>query len=142
VIGDDDDLTPDDTEPEAETAEADLDAQDNSADAPKIKKRLKRIEIEQRESDEFWRQAFASPTGRREMWAILKLAGLGEPRFSSGPNGFPHPEATWFRAGAQDVAQRLLDQWQARDFEGVYVMLCEHDPRFSKAKLPPARGKA
>lgn len=112
----------------------------NAADPESVDRQKLEAEARQREGDQFWRGVFASDIGRREMWAVLQAGYLRGDRFGSGPNGFPHPEATWFRAGSQDFAQRLLDSWQIKDYEGVYVMLCEHDPRFAKAKLPPSRG--
>lgn len=114
---------------------------ENAADPIKVQRREKKLQRQARERDEFWIKIFASPVGRREMWAILSEGHCFEDRFACGPNGFPQAEATWFHAGQQALAQRLYQSWQLRDYEGVYRMLCENDPRFSKAKRPPTQGE-
>src|SRR6202044_500609 len=133
---DDDPLAPDFEDDGQEPADGEP---DNAADAKRIRRQERKIDRDKRESDEFWRGVFTSPVGRREMWAILKAGFFKEERFGAGPNGFPHPEATWFRAGGQDYAQRLFDSWQAKEYEGVYMMLCEHYPPFFKSKMPPKK---
>ena len=136
MIDDDDPLEPDANE---EIPEQPEDEPDNAADGRKVKRRERRLDRERREGEEFWRGIFASEVGRREMWAILSASGIRAERFGAGPNGFPDPNATWFRLGVQTVARELLDNWQVKDFEGVHMMLREHDPRFAKAKMPPSK---
>lgn len=104
----------------------------NVADPRKVESEAKRIRRYKREAGEFWRGVFASEVGRREMWAILQAGHWSETKFACGPNGFPQPEATWFAAGEQALAQRLHDSWDIIDHEGVHLMKREHDPRYPK----------
>jgi hypothetical protein len=112
---------------------------DNAADPRRIRRRETKIQRDKREADEFWRSVFASEVGRREMWGILLASGFTAERFGAGPTGFPDPNATWFRLGVQTVARELLEGWEIRDHEGVYLMRCEHDPKYFKAKTRPKR---
>ena len=126
-----------DLEPEDDEADGEPDpgTPDSAADKRRLRKQARRRELDEQESARFWEGVFASEVGRREMWAILRAAGVAEPRFGASPNGFPDPHATFFRAGVQSVSDYLLREWQVRDFAGVNLMLCEHDPRFAKAKF-------
>lgn len=134
-----------DDEPQAEPEEGELPSGQATVDAASLKtlrrQRDKRT-IEEREGDAFWASVFASPVGRREMWRLLDDdCGLFHANaFACGPNGFPQPEATWFRAGAKDFARRLFDRWEVLDFQGVYMMRVEHDqPTFARAKRPAGK---
>jgi hypothetical protein len=140
VIEDDNLLGPDVIEP-GEDGEPEPE-HDNSADVKAVRKKKLTLAAERRESEEFWRKTFSSRSGRAEMWRIVsKTLFLRDETFACGPNGFPHPDATWYRAGAQDAARRLLEFWQILDFEGVHMMLCENDPRYANAKPPRKRGE-
>ncbi len=106
--------------------------QDNAADVAGVKRKQTRVRADKLEAEEFWRKTFASEVGRREMWGLLQAAGVMAERFGAGPNGFPDPYATFFRAGVQSVSDHYLREWQIRDYAGVYLMLCEHHPRYPK----------
>ena len=115
-------------------------ADDAPADSATVGYTKKLNEIERRdiEAREFWKQVFAHPIGRRELWGILQATHAFEERFACGPNGFPQVEATWFHAGEQALGQRLFLSWQRFDPQGVFLMQQEHDPRLAKPK-PPKR---
>jgi hypothetical protein len=102
-----------------------------------VRRRANALEIERREAETFWRNVFATPVGRREMWAILEQGHAFEERFSCGPNGFPQPEATWAEAGRQAFALRLYHSWCKVARDGVLTMHDEHDQRFK----PPPKGR-
>ena len=112
---------------------------DNAADPTRLKRQKRRVEMDGNEAEDFWRGVFATPVGRREMWGLLHRAGITEARFGAGPNGFPDPHASFFRAGVKSVADAFLDAWTIRDFEGVRMMRLENDPRWPKPK--PQKGK-
>ncbi len=98
----------------------------------------KRSYSKQREA--FWRGVLADPVGRQELWAWIgsgEGAHAFETKFACGPNGFPQTEATFAALGEQMLGQRLFQTLQQIDFEGTFLMLSEHDPRFKK----PAKGK-
>ena len=122
---------PPDTEPDREPSEEGI--ADDAGDPKQVERKVKRVKLDRREADEFWRGVFVSPVGRREMWGIIGAqAHAFEERFACGPNGFPQSEATWFHAGEQALGQRLYQSWFLIDPEGVMKMLREHDPRFPK----------
>jgi len=101
--------------------------------SPKVYRRRKRdAEIEQREGDNFWRRMLADPVGRRELYRFIASCGTFAASFACGPNGFPQPEATWFKAGQKDSGQRLYDSLALIDRVNFYKMLDEHDPRFAR----------
>jgi len=45
---------------------------------------------------------------------------------------FPQGEATWLALGEQMLGQRIYQTLQLLDFEGAFLMLSEHDPRFKQ----------
>lgn len=137
---DEDDFTPEIVEDDGQ--EPAPGEPDSAADPKRVKRQQRRSSREKREGDEFWRGVFSTDVGRREMWRILVAAGYRSERFGATATGFPDPNATWFRAGIQSVSRHLFDEWQALDYEGVYLMLVENDPKFAKAKLPRKRGVA
>lgn len=104
------------------------------------RQRNERIEREKLEGDVFWKQVFASPVGRREMWRMLAQLHPFEERFGVTPAGFPCPEKSWFHAGEQSFGLRLYHSWCALDRPAVFLMHDEHDQRFAKPK--PKRRKA
>ena len=107
---------------------------DNAGDPVAVRRRAKKLKYDESEAQQFWRSVFASEAGRREMWNILGpgCCHVSDVKFACGPNGFPQPEATWFQAGEQSIGERLLNSWLKLDREGVFQMLDEHDPRFTK----------
>lgn len=113
--------------------EATLDLGDAAANR-RIRDRARR---EAKERTAFWRAVLADKVGRREVWNMIAGSQWGHAfntAFACGPNGFPQPEATWFAAGAQDLALRLYHDLLRLDVRGIEVMHREHDPRF--APLP------
>ncbi len=131
-MSDDDDPQAPEIEDGDEGGEPEPGTPDNAADPKRLKKQARKAELDAREAEDFWRTVFGSAVGRREMWRILQASGYTEARFGAGPNGFPDPYATFFRAGVQSVSAHLVDQWTIRDFDGVRMMRIEHDPRFPK----------
>lgn len=91
--------------------------------------RVDHAELEQekrnRESVEFWHAVFATDTGRREMFAILGALNTFEQPFAVGPNGFPQPEASWARFGAQAAGLSLYHRWLRAHPEAVNLMYLE-----------------
>ena len=132
-----DPLEPDDED--AERTEPEPGTPDSAADKRRLKQQQRRQELDDREAEDWWRATFASPVGRREMWGLLKAAGIMDPRFGAGPNGFPDAHASFFRAGIKSVSDHYLDQRTIRDFEGVRLMRIEHDPRFPKPRPDKAK---
>jgi hypothetical protein len=89
----------------------------------------------------FWRSVFNDPVGRAEMWRLLmEDAGCFSPQFECGANGFPQPEATWFRAGHYALGQTLYRRWLLMARDGVLKMHEEYDPDFIRMK-PKKRSK-
>jgi hypothetical protein len=126
------------------TDELEFDFGDESEDAGEsafYERKLNKQEREQLEARKFWKAAFSTPVGRRELWGILQATHAFEERFACGPNGFPQTEATWFHAGQQAFGQRLFLSWQVFDPEGVFLMQQEHDARFARPK-PQKRRRA
>lgn len=126
---DDEDIDQDQPEPLA-TEQPTVDA----GDPRRVKRRLTKIQIREREDARFWRSCFESEVGRRCLWGILQNGHPFETRFACGPNGFPQAEATWFHAGEQDLALRIYQKWLADFPLEVMQMHRENDSRFSKAK--------
>ncbi|MGE5148490.1 MAG: hypothetical protein ACM3II_00095 [Rhodospirillaceae bacterium] len=108
----------------------------DTADPVAIKRARRRIKSAEEDAVGFWREVFATPIGRREMWGILASGGAFEERFAHGPNGFPAPEATWCHAGEQRLAFRLYMSWMRLCPDGTALMLREHHPAFA---TPPPR---
>jgi hypothetical protein len=100
------------------------------------RKKATKVALRHREVERFWQGVFANPVGRAEMWQILQQAGTFDDRFGVGPNGFPQPEASWFHMGARSLGLRLFQSWSAIAREGVFLMQDEHDPRFTRPKMP------
>lgn len=127
--------------------EHELDAESEPLDQEVRRERRKQQsddDIRREQAETFWKQIFANPVGRREMWALLQQTHPFETRFACSPTGFPQPEATWFHAGEQDFGLRLYHSWMALDPEGVMSMQREFDPRFQKRDGPKrkARGQS
>lgn len=132
--------SPDDHEPEdgAEPQPDAADASPSAADETALAAQRSRNRSYAKQREAFWRALLADPVGRAEIWNIIGVeAHAFETRFGCGPNGFPQTEATWAAYGEQMLGQRLYQTLQTLDFEGAFLMLSEHDPRFKK----PAKGK-
>lgn len=88
------------------------------------------------ESQNFWRAAFATEIGRREIWKVLDILHPFEQRFPCGPNGFPSHDASVAAVAEQSAGLRLFLTLQERDPEGVMLMMFENDPRFAGRPVP------
>ena len=119
--------------------EDEFDATPSAADPVARARKENAVELERRETEEFWKAVFASPVGRREVWQLLQSCHTFEERFACGPNGFPQPEATWFHAGEQSFGLRLYQKLMRLDRAGLGIMHDEYDSAFIK---PPLRKKA
>lgn len=109
----------------------------DAGDPKAVGDRATAIKLRERESERFWDAVFASAVGRREMWGILQACHAFEDTFACGPNGFPQPEATWFKAGEAAIGRRMYQTWLVRHTESVAAMHRENDPQFA----PPAKPK-
>jgi hypothetical protein len=111
----------------------------DAADPVVHRKRLTKAALHHREVQRFWQGVFSDPVGRAEMWGILQQAGTFDDRFGVGPNGFPQPEASWFHMGSRSLGLRLYQSWSAFARDGVFLMQDEHDPRFTRPKMPQVK---
>lgn len=128
---------PDDDEPEHEPVDGD-ELPPNAADESALAEQRQRKASYAKQREAFWRGVLADPVGRAEIFNILGVeAHAFEVKLACGPNGFPQTEATWLALGEQMLGQRIYQTLQTLDFEGAFLMLSEHDPRFKK----PAKGK-
>lgn len=128
----DDDDAPEDNEFEELQPQGDVPEAPRADSRRALSKQQKRIRTEKLETEAFWKMVFADRIGRREMWGILQATGAFEERFACGPNGFPQPEASYFKAGEQSVGMRLYQKWLVFDRDGVCKMHDEFDDRFKK----------
>lgn len=126
--GTDEDFLP----PNAE--QGDVELIPNAADPESLKKTRVRKLNEAEKVRDWWRQALSTATGRAVVWALLDEAGTFRDEFSCGPNGFPQPDATWFKAGQKSFGQRLYRTLMVHDFSLVHQMHTEHDAAFAKPK--------
>lgn len=133
MIGDDEQPPQPSDEPQPDSGPVD------AADPGVHRKRLTRAALRDRDIRRFWQGVFSDPIGRSEMWGILQQAGTFDDRFGVGPNGFPQPEASWFHMGARSLGLRLFQSWGAFAREGVALMQDEHDPRFTRPKMPQTK---
>lgn len=126
----------DENEPDEQQEEIDIEEPPrfDAGDPEQVGRRKRRIDIEKRESDRFWQAVFASKTGRREMYALLRACGAFSQTFACGPNGFPQPEATWFQWGEASWGRRMRDTWLVRFPVEFAQMLREHHPDHQKPK--------
>lgn len=124
----------DDDIPPFEDGTEEEELQPNAASPKSLKKRQTKQQLQVRDEKNFWKAVFADPVGRRAMWKILQEAHINEVVFACGPNGFPQPEATWFKLGEQAFGQRLLRSWTVIDRDGVFAMQDENDPAFGGPK--------
>jgi hypothetical protein len=135
-------VTGDDEEPENDAPATDDEAPvDNAASRKAYARKVTALEQRQRESQAFWEAVFATPLGRREMWAILDRAHALEDRFACGPNGFPNPESTWFQAGEKAVGLSLYLSWLKLVPNEVTLMLQENYGPLKPPEQPKRRAK-
>ena len=127
----------DDTPPGVETPAT----AHNLNDVGHERRRRKRIDNEYEQASKFWRDVFSTTVGRREMWGLLKATQPDgnpfDPSFPCGPNGFPQPEATWFRAGQYALGQTIWQSWLRLAPDAAVLMLQENDPRFIQPRKRP-----
>lgn len=97
-----------------------------------VKKRRQDVEDEQREIDLFWASLMKLPLGRKIMWGLLRDCGTFDASFQCGPNGFPQPDATWFKAGQKAVGEGLYLKLSVVAREDTLRMHDEYDSRFPK----------
>ena len=132
-------MSDDDILPEGDEADQPFDA----GDPAQVGRRATAKQLRERESARFWEQVFGSEVGRREMWGLLAAANPFNPAFQCGPNGFPQPEATWFKAGEQNLTLRMYQTWLSKFPLQVIQMQRENDPRFMpEPKKPRKRREA
>lgn len=106
----------------------------NAATGAGVRRQKEKLKDQAALVREFWSAVLRDPIGRAEVWRILQSGGLFAPPFACGPNGFPQPEATWFKAGQHGLVQAEYHRLMRIDFEGVRLMLSEHDPAWKKAE--------
>lgn len=104
----------------------------NAAEPKAVRRRVRKVDEERRQADEFWRAVLASPVGRKEIWGMLVSVHTFDDRFALGPTGFPQPEASWFYAGEQSFGLRLYRSLLRIDHDGIALMHREFDPEFRK----------
>lgn len=95
-----------------------------------VRKQSKRRKRQESRVADFWKASLSDEVGRSQIWDLLTEGGAFQPPFAVGPTGFPQPEASWFKAGQQALVLGLYHRLLAYDFDGVKLMLSEHDPRF------------
>lgn len=135
-MSDDDEIDADDSD---DSPEEQVESVENAADPKSIKQKRRRVAKRVDEVAAVWRGVLATDAGRRAVWEMLQAGHFDEDRFACGPNGFPNPQATEFERGVQAHARRLYDSLQVLDHHGVYLMRCEHDPKFVNAPRPQVR---
>lgn len=111
----------------------------DAGDPAQVRRRETTQQIKDRESARFWQDVFNSEIGRREMWRLIDAGKPFETPFACGPNGFPQPEATWFKAGAADYSLRIYQTWLHRFPLLTMAMHSENDPRFMPAPKKPRK---
>lgn len=131
----DDDTLPDDDVPEELPP---LEPSEGVGSKKAVRKRTRRLKAAAEESEEFWRAAFSSKVGRREMWRLLQFLHPFETRHVSGPNGFPAQQATLMALGEQQMGVRIYRWWMKMDRDGVALMEAENDPEMSTSEKPDA----
>jgi hypothetical protein len=121
--------------PTADDADQPFDA----GDPAQVKRRETAQQIRKREVARFWNSVFASPVGRQEMWLLITEGKPFETPFAVGPNGFPQPEATWWKAGQAEFSLRIYRSWLVAHPDAIRLMHLENDPAFMPA--PKAKRK-
>lgn len=106
---------------------------DDVGDRRRVERKRAKADREREEEDGFWRSCLATAVGRRALFRQFQQEGLWEQPFACGPNGFPQPDATWFKAGRQSLIRDLHTRLQHLDHGAIYDMLCENHPGFANA---------
>lgn len=102
----------------------------NPADVRRRAREQRRIAKEDRE---FEASLFSTPAGRRFLYRLLDDTGaLKPPRFSTGPNGFPQPDATFYLMGQRDLGTAWYHRWAIDNRADIFAMLDENDPNFKR----------
>ena len=122
----------DDDDPAPETPELEQPPQFDAGDPAAVGKRATALKLRAKESERFWQAVFASKVGRREMFGLLRDCGAFETTFACGPNGFPQPEATWFKAGQAEFGRRMRDTWVVTHTAAFALMLAENSHDHAK----------
>lgn len=122
---------PPDSSERGSTDERDIVDAGSAKGVAKARKEAERKEARRRD---FWKGVLSDPVGRAEIWSFLQEGGAFAAPFAVGPNGFPQPEATWWKAGQAGLVLGLYHRLMSIDFDGVKLMLTENDPRFKAAK--------
>lgn len=122
----------DDQDDPVDQEERRRDAEPLAVNPKKQRRRKVDAKLADRDAAAFWREVFASPIGRAEMWKLLQAADTFEAPFAASPAGFPDPFAAFHRAGAHAFGQRLYRTWLARDPLAVAQMHAEHDAEFQR----------
>jgi hypothetical protein len=114
-----------------------VDVADNAVRALKIDT-LKRQRLEDQAA---WLTMLSTVPGRRVLWNFLQQCGTFTDQFVCGPNGFPQPDATFFKAGAASVGKALYKTLARVDRVLVFQMHDEHDPDFMEPPKPKRKRK-
>lgn len=83
----------------------------------------------------FWTGVMSTPLGRREMWKLLSTTHAFSTHFAQSNGGFPDPNATWFKAGAQQWGMALYHQLMQFAPDGTALMMVEYVPD-DKPEIP------
>lgn len=102
----------------------------NAATGRGVKAQKEKLKNHDQLVAEFWRAVLADKIGRSEVWRILQSGGAFKAPFACGPNGFPQPEATWFKAGQQALVLGEYQRLMRLDLDGLKQMLLENDKDF------------
>lgn len=122
----------DEDEPDIPPADQPEPAFFDAGDPGQVKQRRVTAKIKAREAERWWNEVFASEVGRREMYKLLRDCNAFGTEFACGPNGFPQPEATWFKAGEAAWGKRMRDTWLVRHTEQFALMLRENHADFKE----------
>lgn len=124
----------DDDPPEDDTEPAPPPEMPSAADAKSLRRQRQKIESAGIRKARCWSGMLDTPIGRLCIWELLEATGWRHTAFAAGPNGFPQPEATWFKAGQAEVGMRLFQSLLVLARANVLTMLDENDPRFAVRK--------
>lgn len=122
-----------DDEPESGDAELEiLQPTHNAGDARSIAEQQKLAEKTAAKAREFWIRSLQDEVGRKVLWDLLESLGTFADNFQCGPNGFPQPDATWFKAGQKAFGHRLYHTLILADRALVFTMHDEYDGNFAR----------
>lgn len=133
-------MLPDDDPPEDDPAqvpdeiEPDSPVDKDRRDNARRESQARRIKREAKEGEAFWRDALASPVGRRELWALLGDLSTFRERYATSPNGGSAPEKQDYWRGQRDAGLALWRKLMRLDAQNVLLMHTEHDPEVAQPK--------